>query len=88
MPDSEFLVRLSRLTDVKDRSADLLSKMMESPDRPFWQVEMMSILCDTLLILSELDTSIPATSSLLSSYENRISSLETRYSQLLYHIKA
>ena len=87
MPDSEFLVRLSRLTDVKDRSADLLSKMMESPDRPFWQVEMMSILSDTILILSELDSSIPATSSLLSSYENRISSLETRYSQLLYHIK-
>lgn len=87
MPDLQFLHRLERISEVKDRSSNLLSKMMESPDRPFWQVEMLSILTDTLLMLSELDSSVPSSSALLSSYETRISSLELRYSQLLYHVK-
>lgn len=88
MGAEDFTVRLERITSVRERSLALFQRMTQDPSRPYWQIEMTSLLYETLCILDQIETGISVWPDLISTYEKRISSLETRYSQLLYSIKA
>lgn len=65
-----------------ERSKELSNRMMSDIERPWYLVEFTSILSD----LSSLIVSIVKRQGELSALEQVISSLEHRYSELLYKL--
>ena len=72
---------------LRDRINRLYDAMVHDPDRPFWQVETVSILLsliECIVLSADEDTS----DAQLSDISTRVGSLESRYSELLYHLKS
>lgn len=64
------------------RSRELSNRMMSDVNRPWHLIEFTSILTE----LSELIVVIVQRQNDVSTIEDKISSLETRYSELLYRL--
>lgn len=72
------------IAELRDRSSALARSLLEDPDRPFWQVEFISILNELAIILDYVSSNLSDSCCNLSKLEVRVSSLEHRYSELLY----
>lgn len=70
--------------ELKDRALALYDALMLDPERPYWQVELTAIVLAHADIMSFLSSDISSSVGDLSKIQDRIKSLETRYSELLY----
>lgn len=76
----------SQILELKDRAASLYAALVADPDRPFWQAELTAILLAQADIMSLLSSDYISCAGDLSGLRERIVSLETRYSELLYRM--
>lgn len=67
-----------------DRCHSLYNRMSRNPDRPSWELEFCTIFIHLVEILSLLDNNLATSSLNLDDIQKRVSSLEARYSELLY----
>lgn len=76
----------SQILELKDRAATLYAALVADPDRPFWQAELTAILLAQADIMALLSSDYISCAGDLSGLRERIVSLETRYSELLYRM--
>lgn len=75
-----------RVKLLRDRCATLYSRMANFPDRPSWQLEALAIVVQLAELLALLDSQLATTTLNLDGISQRVQSLETKYSELLYHL--
>ena len=76
----------SQVLELKDRVASLYTSLIADPDRPYWQAELTAILLAQADLMSLLSSDYISCAGDLSALRDRIVSLETRYSELLYRM--
>lgn len=74
----------SKRTELIGRTTALAEVMMDDPARPWFLVEYALLLLGVAELLDDVLDAIGKTDEL----SNRLSSLETRYSELLYRLKS
>lgn len=74
------------ISEIKDRALSLYEALISDPDRPYWQVELTAIVLAHADIMSLLSSDFISSCGDLSALKERITSLETRYSDLLYRM--
>ena len=79
-------VSQSRLIDLRGRAGDLAESLLHDPNRPFWQAEIVRILCDLTDILDALASDQISSDAVCADLSQRLASVETRYSDLLYRM--
>lgn len=76
-----------KLDELRQRALKLYDSLCMDPERPYWQIELTAIvfgLSDSIMVL----TSDAAASGMdLNAVQHSLTSLETRYSELLYRMK-
>lgn len=75
-----------QILELKDRAACLYNSLIADPERPYWQVELTAILLAHVDIMSLLSSDYISCAGDLSGLKEKIVSLETRYSELLYRM--
>lgn len=76
----------TQIIELKDRAASLYAALIADPDRPFWQAELTAILLAQADIMALLSSDYISCAGDLTALKERIVSLETRYSDLLYRM--
>lgn len=76
----------SQIIELRDRAASLYAALVADPDRPYWQAELTAILLAQADIVALLSSDYISCAGDLSGLRERIKSLETRYSELLYRM--
>ena len=76
----------TQVLELKDRAVSLYASLIADPDRPYWQAELTAILLAQADIMSLLSSDYISCAGDLSALRDRIVSLETRYSELLYRM--
>ena len=76
----------SQILELKDRATALHIALIADPDRPYWQAELTAILLAQADIMALLSSDYISCAGDLSGLRERIKSLETRYSELLYRM--
>lgn len=76
----------SQILELKDRATTLYAALVADPDRPYWQAELTAILLAQADIMALLSSDYISCAGDLSALRERIVSLETRYSDLLYRM--
>lgn len=76
----------TQILELKDRAASLYAALVADPDRPYWQAELTAILLAQADIMALLSSDYISCAGDLSALRERIVSLETRYSDLLYRM--
>lgn len=82
------LTNQSRIEALCSRCSGLYDRMRHNPDRPFWEIEYLSILVQLSELFALLDSKLATTALNLDDISKRVSSLETRYSELLFKISS
>lgn len=75
-----------QILELKDRAGALYSSLLADPERPYWQVELTAILLAHADIMALLSSDYISCAGDLSALKEKIVSLETRYSELLYRM--
>ena len=75
-----------QILELKDRAASLYGALIADPDRPYWQAELTAILLAQADIMALLSSDYISCAGDLSALKEKIASLETRYSELLYRM--
>ena len=73
-----------QIIELRDRASALYNALIADPDRPYWQAELTAILLAQADIMALLSSDYISCAGDLSGVRERITSLETRYSELLY----
>lgn len=76
----------TQILELKDRAASLYAALVADPDRPYWQAELTAILLAQADIMALLSSDYISCAGDLSGLRERIVSLETRFSDLLYRM--
>ena len=71
--------------NVHDRCEALLGKLSH-PATPYWVVELVAILSDLELALHAIESAKDDSAGCIALLAARVTSLETRYSELLYRM--
>lgn len=75
-----------QILELKDRAGALYASLLADPERPYWQVELTAILLAHADIMALLSSDYISCAGDLSALKEKIVSLETRYSELLYRM--
>lgn len=76
----------SQIQDLQARAAALHMALIADPDRPYWQAELTAILLAQSDIMALLSSDYISCAGDLTALREKIASLETRYSELLYRM--
>lgn len=76
----------SQLIDLRGRVGQLCEAMLRDPERPYWQAEFVRILTELAEITDLIANDYLSCAGDLSGLKDRVGSLETRYSELLYRM--
>ena len=68
------------------RASALFDRVATDPNRPYWQIEYLAIVTDLADAVALLSSSVPASAVAVDKINNRLTGLENRYSELLYHV--
>lgn len=71
---------------IKDRASALLDKLANDPDRPYWEIELVRITMEALVIASAAQQQNKLNKNSYAELLTRVERLETRYSELLYKL--
>ena len=77
---------MSQLIDLRGRAGQLCDAMLQDPDRPYWQAEFVRILTELAEIMDLISNDYLSCAGDLSGLKDRVGSLESRYSELLYRM--
>lgn len=77
-----------KVESLKIQCDSLYQRMSRDPDRPSWELEFCSIFIQLAEIVALLDNKLAVTSVNLEDISKRVTSLESRYSELLYHLSS
>lgn len=86
--DATYYDPCHRVDLLVDRCHSLYNRMSRNPDRPSWELEYLSILIQLSEIFQLLDSKLSTTALNLEDLTARVSSLEKRYSELLYKLSS
>ena len=75
-----------QISELRNRAAALYDSLIADPDRPYWQAELTAILLAQADIMALLSSDYISCAGDLSGVRERLVSLETRYSDLLYRM--
>lgn len=75
---------MASLKDLRARAQDLLDKMANDPERPFWQRETVSIVLGILMFISVIDRKACKTDKDYAELLQTVNRLEERYAELQY----
>lgn len=75
-----------QLVELRQRAMKLYGSLCDDPDRPYWQAELTSIVFGLVDVVMILTSDAAASSVDLKNMQQSITSLETRYSELLYRM--
>ena len=76
----------AQIDELRNRAAVLYESLIADPDRPYWQAELTAILLAQADLMSLLSSDYISCAGDLSGVRERLVSLETRYSELLYRM--
>lgn len=68
------------------RASALFDRVATDPNRPYWQIEYLAIVTELADAVALLSSSATASAVVVEKIHTRLTSLETRYSELLYHV--
>ena len=77
---------MSQLIDLRGRAGELCDSILSDPNRPYWQVEFIRILEELSAVTELLANDYLSCVGDLSGLKDRVGSLESRYSELLYRM--
>lgn len=77
-----------RLVLLSQRVRRIYDSLYVDPNRPFWQMELISIATEFADVVEVLYSTSSASADTCASIEKRVSLLETRYSELLYQLSS
>lgn len=77
-----------RLVLLSKRVRHIYEALYADPNRPFWQMELISIATEFADVVEVLYSTSISSADTCASIEKRVSLLETRYSELLYHLSS
>ena len=75
-----------QLSELRRRAMKLYGSLCDDPDRPYWQAELTSIVFNLVDVVMILTSDAAASGLDLKNMQQSITSLETRYSELLYRM--
>ena len=86
--DITYFDSCQRVDIILDRCHSLYNRMARNPDRPSWELEYLSLLVQLAELMNLLDSKLSTSCVNLDEVSKKVSSLEARYSELLYKLSS